>query len=358
VRRTTDRTTRDAARTGRFSTRFLNRDQFRVRDAGWSSRLAWRRGLFAAFVPWVGGVFWPNAYVDLFDYTFWPSGYYDGYWAYAYDDFFDGIWWERTPSYVVEEVYQRPVATAPAPSGAGTTAVAPPPSRRTAATTGEAACGETGRGLTAWPFDRIQSAINPTEKQQNLLEVLRDAAVEAADILRDSCPKGLARTPVERLRAMADRLEATLEAVKIVRPALERFYDSLDDGQRARFEALGPKLGGEGAPVRAGRGSAACGEDKPGLANFPIEKIQEVVNPTEDQLDLLDQLEDATMKALDALKNACPDTTPETPGERLAATQSRLEAMVEAAKIIEPALEDFYSALNAEQKVRFDKLSS
>jgi hypothetical protein len=42
-------------------------------------------------VPWHGPVFWPYAYSDVFDYAFWPSGYDDGYFAYAYDDFFDGV---------------------------------------------------------------------------------------------------------------------------------------------------------------------------------------------------------------------------------------------------------------------------
>ncbi len=47
----------------------------------------------AAFIPWIGAVFWPYAYSDIFDYTFWPDGYDDGWVAYAYDDFVDTVFW-------------------------------------------------------------------------------------------------------------------------------------------------------------------------------------------------------------------------------------------------------------------------
>lgn len=370
---------RDAARHGRFASRYRNRDFARVRFARWSPERAWRRGLLAAFVPWGFGVgfgaavFWPYAYVDLFNYTFWPFGYYGGYWAYAYDDFFDGIWWAGEPTYVTEALAYQPVPSAPAapsiaaapvrPQGQAQTRVrdqaqAEPP-RRTEATTGEGACGETGRGITAWPFDRIQSSLNLSADQQDLLDALRDAAVQAADALRDSCPQTAPRNPVERLQAMLERLEATLEALKIVRPALESFYDSLSADQRRRFEALGPKITSAQTQDRAGSDQAnACGGDKPGLANFPIAKIQEIVSPTDDQLDLLDALEDATFKALDIMKAACPEDPPGSPSERLAATQTRIEAMIEAAKAIQPALEDFYSALNDQQKAQFSRMKS
>ena len=321
-------------------------------------------------MPWGIGlgfgaaVFWPYAYVDLFNYTFWPYGYYGGYWAYAYDDLFDGIWWAEEPSYVTEVAAYQPVPSASAPVAAAP--VRPQvqrqdrtqdePVRRTEATVGEGACGETGRGITAWPFDRIQSSLNLSSDQQTLLESLRDAAVEAADAMRDSCPKTAPRNPVERLQAMLERLEATLEALKIVRPALERFYNALSADQRRRFEALGPKI--TQTQDRGSDQANACSGDKPGLANFPIAKIQDAVSPTDDQLDLLDALEDATFKAVNILKAACPDDPPASPSERLATTQTRIEAMIEAAKAIQPALEDFYAALNDQQKAAFGKMKS
>ena len=70
-----------------------------ARHHRWAPRHAWRRGLHAAFVPWVGHVFWPYAYSDIFEYTFWPSAYEPGYWAYAYDDFVDTVFWGAESPY-------------------------------------------------------------------------------------------------------------------------------------------------------------------------------------------------------------------------------------------------------------------
>ena len=40
---------------------------------------------------------------------------------------------------------------------------------------------------------------------------------------------------------MGLRLDAMLQAVRILRPAIEKFYQSLNDEQKARFNALGPQ---------------------------------------------------------------------------------------------------------------------
>jgi LTXXQ motif family protein len=47
-------------------------------------------------------------------------------------------------------------------------------------------------------------------------------------------------TPPGRVAAMTQRLDAMLEATKIVRPALENFYGLLTDEQKARFNQLTP----------------------------------------------------------------------------------------------------------------------
>ena len=47
---------------------------------------------------------------------------------------------------------------------------------------------------------------------------------------------------------------------------------------------------------------------------------------------------------------------PLTPPGRLAAMETRLKAMIEAANTVKPALESFYSSLTNEQKARFDRI--
>ena len=41
-------------------------------------------------IGWVGPLFWPYAYDDFVDYTFYPYAY-DTFWPYAYDDVYDGM---------------------------------------------------------------------------------------------------------------------------------------------------------------------------------------------------------------------------------------------------------------------------
>jgi hypothetical protein len=48
----------------------------------------WRGGLV---VGWIGPLFWPYAYDDVFDYLYWPYAY-DDFWPYAYDDIYYGIY--------------------------------------------------------------------------------------------------------------------------------------------------------------------------------------------------------------------------------------------------------------------------
>jgi LTXXQ motif family protein len=62
-------------------------------------------------------------------------------------------------------------------------------------------------------------------------------------VFKASCPakNAFAMTPPGRLQAMALRLTATLEAVQPVRPAMEKFYNSLTDEQKERLNEIGPK---------------------------------------------------------------------------------------------------------------------
>ena len=154
------------------------------------------------------------------------------------------------------------------------------------------------------------------------------------------------------------RLTATLEAVQIVRPSLEEFYNSLSDEQKERFNRLGPKKSVTSAEVREALPdqAKACGEAKPGLTNLPIEQIEEVVKPDDAQAAELDKLDDAVGNAISILQAACPVETPLTPPGRLEAMETRLKAMIEAANTVKPALDSFYASLSNEQKARFNRL--
>lgn len=109
-----------------------------------------------------------------------------------------------------------------------------------------------------------------------------------------------------RLRAMTNRIGATLEAVRIVRPAHERFYTSLNDEQQARFNALGPNNIGERSQRQpqqeANAQSDTCGEPKSSLTQLPIERNETVIRPAGTQKEVLDRLREATEKAVQGCK--------------------------------------------------------
>ena len=167
-------------------------------------------------------------------------------------------------------------------------------------------------------------------------------------------------TPPGRLQAMIQRLQAIDEAIQTVKPALQAFYNSLNDEQKARFNEIGPQLGQprqqRTASDNTQAGAANCSSEKAGISNLAINRIEEIVRPTETQGAALDKLDDAMQKAVERLREACPNTIPQTPVGRLDVMQKRLEAMIDAANTVRPALEEFYASLNDEQKAKFNRL--
>ena len=347
---------------GRFATRFASADpqaegaRAARQHHGWTPRYAWRRGLHATFVPWAGHVFWPYAYSDIFEYTFWPYAYEPGYWAYAYDDLVDTVFWGAQSPY---SAYAR-LGPTEYPEGGVATGSRPPERPGVSQQDLKQLCGDPDKGITAWPIASIERAVQPTPEQRALLDELKSAATKAADAFKESCAGSYAMTPPGRLRAMTNRVSATLEAVRIVRPALEKFYSSLSDEQQARFNALGPNNIGEPSQRQpqqeANAKSDTCGDPKSGLTQLPIQRIETVIRPAGAQKEGLDRLREATEKAVQGLQAACPDDVPLTPVGRLEAMEKRLEAMLQAAKLVQPALDEFYATLSSEQKARFNTL--
>jgi hypothetical protein len=101
-------------------------------------------------------------------------------------------------------------------------------------------CG-TQPGLLDWPTAEIDQSVIPTEAQRASLVALQNATGKAADMLNASCPTDSPLTPPARLAAVGERLDTMLQAVKSVRLALNDFYGSLNDEQKARFDAIGPQ---------------------------------------------------------------------------------------------------------------------
>jgi len=296
-------------------------------------------------IGWVGPLFWPYAYNDFVDYTFYPYAY-DTFWPYAYDDVYEGMFgrYAYTPAYGGDyAAVGRPQGPGSGRSGGGRTV-------------GADLCSGQTAGLTDWPIERIAQTVEPSDAQRAALDGLKGATTKALDILKASCPTALPSTPAGRIEAMRARLEAMLQAVRTVRPALDKFYQSLNDEQKARFNALGPD---DNQDQQQARGDLAqmCSERASGIGSLPIERIERAVQPNDAQRNALKDLQDAMSEAVNLLKSDCPTYRALTPVGRLEAMEQRLGAMLRAVQTVQPALEKFYGSLSDEQKERFNRLS-
>ncbi len=309
----------------------------------WNGNWHWRHYHPFIAAGWYGSLFWPWAYWDFVDYTFWPYAY-DVFWLYAYDDLYEGLFGPYA--------YEGPAYAEVVPASRRARRA------RERATTAAVVCNAEAPALTDWPIQQIAETVQPDQAQQSLLNDLKDATAKAVNVLQAACPDQLPSTPTGRLEAMRKRIGTMLLAVSIVQPALQRFYDSLNDEQKARFNVIGPEAqvarassGGNGSPDL----SQVCGEELL-KANAPTERIAQVLKPTDVQRNALDALSDATKKSADFLKANCSVDQTLTPPGRVAAMEQRLNAMLEAIKIVQPALESFYGLLTDEQKARFNQL--
>jgi hypothetical protein len=102
----------------------------------------------------------------------------------------------------------------------------------------------------------------------------------------------------------------------------------------------------------------SCRRLAPGVTDFPIERIKQVVQPTGDQLTALNELSTAAVKANDAIKASCPTAAPLTPVARLDTATARLEAVIPAADVMRGPLQAFYDSLSDQQRARFENMGS
>jgi hypothetical protein len=115
----------------------------------------------------------------------------------------------------------------------------PPRRDQRAAQNPQSQCGE---NAMAFPTDRIDQVVRPNDAQRVKLDALQSASGKAVDLIKAACPTELPATPPGRLAVEGKRLQAMLQGVQTIRPALDDFYGSLSDDQKARFNAIGRQL--------------------------------------------------------------------------------------------------------------------
>jgi hypothetical protein len=324
--------------------RLLSNPAARGQIAAAAALAGWHGGHFAngwwrhsnGFYGWVGPLFWPFAYYDVYDYTIW--GDY-GFWYYGYPDIYAGIFgpygYGDLLGYLPQAPYQR----------------------QARASWLARMCSDDNRDIAGLPIDQIEQAIQPNEAQRAALDDLGNASIQAAQSIRAACPTQVVLTAPGRLTAMQQRIEAMISAVLLVRPPLGRVYSLLDDEQKARFNALaGDQRTRDAANNPKGPLLESCGTAASATFEWPMGEIEARLQPNDTQRTALKALQEASSRAADKLKAACQPDDPATPPARLAAIGRRLDTMLEAVKLVRAALEDFYATLSDEQKAQFEAI--
>lgn len=305
-------------------------------NLGW-----WRHG--NGGYGWVGPLFWPFAYYDLYDYAFWGPAYGVSFWDYGYADLYAGIFapygYDTLSGYL-----PRYAAVARGrrgrPGDGGALAQI---------------CNADGGEIAGIPAEQINASMTLTAEQRAALEQFANASVKGAQMVRATCPNEPALTAPARLGMMQQRIEAMLGAVDMLQPPLQDFYGSLNDEQKVQFGAL---IDRQRRSDRR-RGVAAgpdCGMAQTGLLDWPQSEIERKIQPTDAQRRSLAVLQQAAAKAGDSLKTSCQPDAAITLPARVAAIKDRLTAMIQAVKSVRAALDDFYATLSDEQKAQFESI--
>jgi hypothetical protein len=280
---------------------------------------------------WIGPLFWPFAYYDISDYALWGDGM--GFWGYGYRDIYAAIF-------------------TPYDDGELARYVSPPPGRKFRGfPTLERACSDHAGEFASLPIEQVRGMMRTSEVQRSMLDELRKASVEAAQIVHDACPTEAALTSPGRLAAMQQRLEAMKSAIAHIRTPFEEFYESLDDDQKTEFVALNDQR----APF-APKVPLAQSCTPPEALPWPAKDIEARLHPNEAQRSALKELVRMSELAQNTLNFDCQaDETLAAP-DRLATADTRLDAMLDAIKQVAPALRDFLATLNDEQKAQFEAI--
>lgn len=89
-----------------------------------------------------------------------------------------------------------------------------------------------------WPAAQIARAVRLNKDQQVAFGTLSETSSQMGQLMMGSCPKKTAATPLARLDATLDWIDAMLFAGTNVAVAVDDFYGSLSEEQKARLDKL------------------------------------------------------------------------------------------------------------------------
>jgi hypothetical protein len=92
-----------------------------------------------------------------------------------------------------------------------------------------------------WPAAEIEAKLHLSEAQREQLGAVSRMTAFAKNTLNFDCQPDDNLTPPDRLATADTRLDAMLDAIKQVAPALDDFLATLSEEQKAQFETIGAK---------------------------------------------------------------------------------------------------------------------
>ena len=301
--------------------------------AGWHDGRAasgwWRHG--DSGYGWVGPLFWPFAFDDIYDYTVFGDG--AGFWGYGYKDIYAGLF----APYGQEEL-----ASYRLDGSSG--------HRQRRNVSLQELCGEAVNEIAGRTVGQMQQTIQPNDAQREALGDLAKASSQAAYIIRESCPAQAPLTAPDRLTAMQDRIEAMITATSLLRAPFAKLYDLLDEEQKARLDARAASR-----KPSAASGAACDAEASAGL-QWPASDIEAGLHPDHRQSVALEVLQTTSARAVDILNRACPPADALTPSARFSAASRRLIAMLQAVRQVKAALQDCLATLSEGQKAQLEAI--
>jgi hypothetical protein len=228
-------------------------------------------------------------------------------------------------------------------------------------------CNQEAVELTNWPIETLVKVIAPDDGQRDGMDQMHNAAAEAGNTLAATCPKDLPAALPARLEALEHVLDSFAATLDAVRPAIEAFYRSLDDEQKARLVAMymsndaarqapdparSARNGRTGAGIPAQRSDVICGQWAGALRDWPVRQIETGIRLDDLQRAALYELTAAVYRAAAGLTESCPTEVSFTPLGQIDAKRKRVGALRQAIGLIHPPLDRFAATLDAGQQTR------
>ncbi|MBX9710072.1 MAG: Spy/CpxP family protein refolding chaperone [Xanthobacteraceae bacterium] len=102
---------------------------------------------------------------------------------------------------------------------------------------GSRMCNRESGGFMQWRTEGLAETLKLNDAQRAKLEDFKAVSAKAGDTMRSACTGYIGATVPSRMEAMETRIGSMLTAITTIRPALDAFYASLTDDQKAQFDS-------------------------------------------------------------------------------------------------------------------------